>query len=102
MTQIDSFLTRITEARVKQLTIRGFDDRLRACLEDLARQRGISLNKAALILLRRGAGLGSGRLSANVVGDALDEFVGSWPAEEEMELLSSIEALEKVDPELWQ
>lgn len=42
---------------MKQLTIRGFDDELSECIRREAEQEGISLSKAALRLLRRGAGL---------------------------------------------
>jgi hypothetical protein len=86
---------------VNQLTIRGFDDELRARLEALARERGISLNKAALLLMQRGAGLEVEGRAANVIGDALDDFIGSWIREDENEILRSIEVLEQVDRELW-
>lgn len=86
---------------MNQLTIRGFDDELRERLERLARERGISMNKAAVLLLRRGAGLGPDGRSLNVVGDALDEFVGIWTPEEERAFLESIDVLEQVDESLW-
>jgi len=37
---------------VKQLTVRGFDKELERRLRDVARTKGVSLNQAALILLR--------------------------------------------------
>jgi len=86
---------------MKQLTVRGFDEELRKRLEDLARRRGVSLNKAALILLRRGAGLGTEGPPANRVGDALDGFIGSWTREEERRFLDSLESCEQVDEALW-
>ena len=42
---------------MNQITVRGFDDELSACLRRLAKREGLSLNQAALRLLRRGAGL---------------------------------------------
>ena len=42
---------------MNQLTVKGFDDELDAIMRRLARQEGISLNQAALKLLREGAGL---------------------------------------------
>ena len=45
------------EGNVNQLTVRGFDDELSAAMQGLARREGISLNQAALRLLRKGAGL---------------------------------------------
>ena len=41
---------------MKQLTIRGFDEDLERAIRQLARRDGISLNRAALKLLRRGRG----------------------------------------------
>ena len=46
---------------MKQLTIRGFDEDLDRAIRQLARRDGISLNRAALKLLRRGAGLPDGQ-----------------------------------------
>ena len=39
---------------MKQLTLRGFDEGLKHRLEELAQTHSISLNRAALILMRRG------------------------------------------------
>ena len=45
---------------MNQITIRGLDDELSACLRRLAKREGLSLNQAALRLLRRGAALAEG------------------------------------------
>ena len=45
---------------LNQITVRGGDDELSACLRRLAKREGLSLNQAALRLLRRGAGLAEG------------------------------------------
>lgn len=63
-----------------QLTLRGFERELELELRKLARREGVSLNQAALMLLRKGAGLSS-RLT-QPIGDALDPFVGSITAED--------------------
>ncbi|MDA2937695.1 hypothetical protein MYX75_05455 [Acidobacteria bacterium AH-259-A15] len=68
---------------MKQLTICGFDKELGKRLERLARKEGLSLNKAALLLLRRGAGLGVAQNQTDIVGDSLDHIIGSWSEEEE-------------------
>jgi len=86
---------------MNQLTIRGFGDDLRREIEALSRERGISLNRAAVLLIRRGAGLDDDRARAKVIGDSLDEFIGSWTAEDEAEFLGIIEAMEQIDDELW-
>lgn len=86
---------------MNQLTIRGFDDELRHRIEGLARERGISLNRAAVLLIRRGAGLEDSSAQFHGIGDGLDEFIGSWSQAEEAAFLASIEATEQVDDELW-
>ena len=89
---------------MKQLTLRGFDPELEERLRVIARERSLSLNRAALVLMRRGAGLESppepGRDTSSV-GSVLDRFVGVWSAEEEREFLRSLAGLEELDPELW-
>jgi len=86
---------------MKQLTIRGFDAGLEARLERLARERGLSLNKAALLLMRRGAGLTEEGAELQTVGSSLDEFIGSWDPEREREVLQAVEAFERIDEDLW-
>lgn len=36
------------------------------------------------------------------VGHALDRFIGTWPAEQEAEVLRGIEVFERVDESFWQ
>lgn len=86
---------------MKQLTIRGFEPDLERRLRAVARERGVSLNKAALHLLRRGAGLRTGEAEPDAIGDALDQFIGTMSAEEEREILEAVEAFEVVDEEMW-
>lgn len=84
-----------------QLTVRGFDPQLERRLRELAREREISLNRAALLLLRRGAGLEQPSGVTGAVESALDSFVGVWSESDEREFLASLEGLEQVDPDLW-
>jgi hypothetical protein len=86
---------------MEQLSIRGFDKELARRVRQLARRDRISLNKAALILMRRGAGLVESPDASATLGDALDSFIGRWSAEDERRLLDSITACEAVDPDLW-
>ena len=76
---------------MKQLTVRGFDKDLERCLRDITTTRGVSLNRAVLILLREGAGLEAPRRRASVVGNSLDGLIGSWSKAEESEFLQTIE-----------
>lgn len=86
---------------MKQLTLRGFDAELERRLRATARRNGVSLNKAALDLLRRGAGMKPGTPEPDSVGNALDAFIGNWTARDVDELLAAVEPLEAIDEELW-
>ena len=78
------------------LSLRVYDKELERRLRELARHEGVSLNKAALLLLRRGAGLLESSQSSVAVGDALDRFIGRWSVANERRLLESIAACETV------
>ena len=86
---------------MKQLTVRGFDKDLERRLREVAKARGVSLNQAALILLREGAGLETARRRVDVVGDSLDDLIGCWSEAEEAEFLQAISGLEEIEPSLW-
>lgn len=84
-----------------QLTIRGFDEELERRIRRLASREGISLNRAVLKLLRRGAGLGEGHDKPDTVGDSLDHLVGTWTAEEAAEFDRALEEFSRIDEEVW-
>ena len=67
---------------MNRLTLRGFDDRLAESIRSVARREGISLNQAALMLLRKGAGLADEGRERGMVGSSLDHLIGSWTQEE--------------------
>jgi len=89
------------EDHVQQLSLRGFDEELERRIRQFARKEKISLNKAALALMRRGAGIVESTDDTATIGGALDSFVGRWSARDERRLLDSIAACEAVDPNLW-
>ena len=84
---------------MKQLTIRGFDPELTTHIQDLARREGISLNRAVMRLLRRGADLDQG--NADVVGSSLDHLMGTWPAEEADRIDRALEDFASIDEAMW-
>ena len=86
---------------MKQLTVRGFDDELAEAIRQLARRDGISLNQAALKLLRRGAGLPYGQGDGRNIGSALDDLFGSWSHEEAEAFDASLDVFETVDESAW-
>ena len=88
---------------MNQLTIRGFDDDLKERIQRLAKREGISLNRAAVKLLRKGAGMSDGREGGNKVGSSLDHLFGRWSKEEADEFDAIIEEeFENIDEPMWQ
>ncbi len=83
------------------LSLHGFDKELERRLTEIARREGVSLNGAALRLLRRGAGLLEAGAPSEAVGNALDGFIGRWSETDERNVLASIAAFEIVDEALW-
>ena len=101
LTHRDSFHNSQGVTSVKQLTVRGFDDELSASLRRLAKSEGISLNQAALRLLRKGAGLTDSKGNPNTVGHSLDDFIGVWSREEAESFDTALEVFEIVDESAW-
>jgi hypothetical protein len=85
-----------------QITVRDLDPEAERRVRELARRKRISLNKAAGMLIRKGAGLAEDHDGPETVGSALDAFIGSWSREDEVRLLASIENLGRVDTKLWE
>lgn len=86
---------------MNQITVRGLDDELSASLRRLAKREGISLNQAALRLLRRGAGLGEGSGQGDNVGASFDRLIGSWTQSEADEMDAALEEFETIDEAAW-
>lgn len=83
-----------------QLTLRGLDRRLEREIRALAQREAISLNRAALRLLEKGAGIDH-ETKPDHIGHSLDHLIGTWTDEEAREFLDSIQRCEEVDAELW-
>ena len=87
---------------MNQLTIRGFDDELKESIRGLAEREGISLNRAALKLLKKGAGIMKGGGGMGKVGNSLDHLFGRWSEEEANEFNAIIEEeCERIDESMW-
>ncbi|MCY4114427.1 MAG: hypothetical protein OXG33_10890 [Chloroflexi bacterium] len=84
-----------------QLTVRGFDDELSRRLRRLAKREGISLNQAALKLLRKGAGLTDSAGGADTIGDSLDHLIGTWSAARADELDAALREFDTIDESVW-
>ena len=84
---------------MNQLTIRGFDDELAAYIRALARREGISLNRAVMRLIRKGANLDEA--DADVVGSSLDHLMGTWPAAEADRIDRALGHFSRIDEAMW-
>ena len=85
---------------MKHLTLRNIEPEVVMILEKMVREEGLSLNQAALKLLRRGAGVFSGRKLPRI-GNSLDQFIGTMTREEETEFLEATKSTRGIDQELW-
>ena len=86
---------------MNQLTVRGFDDELSASVRRIAERDGISLNQAALRLLRKGAGLTEDGTDPNTIGSSLDDMFGAWSLEEAEAFNAALDVFETVDESAW-
>lgn len=84
---------------MRQITIRLTDEALQKAVEETARREDISLNKAVVRLLRRGAGLDPE--PGTVIGHALDHLFGTWTEEEYQEFEEATRIFEEIDPTEW-
>ncbi len=87
---------------MKQLTVRGFGDELGEAMRRFAQREGVSLNQAALRLLRKGAGLSETPGVNDCVGDSLDRLIGSWSPEELDEMDAALRDLAVIDEAAWE
>ncbi len=84
---------------MKQLTIRGLGDELGGAIRRMANRDGTSLNRAAITLLRRGAGFDEG---AHVVGVSLDHLIGSWSDADAKVVECALRHFERIDEAMWE
>ncbi len=86
---------------MKKIVLSEFDDELAASIRRVAEREQISMEEAALKLLRKGAGLGVGRKPDGKIGNSLDHFIGSWSKEEAAELQAALREHHVVDESDW-
>jgi hypothetical protein len=84
-----------------QITVRGLGTETAMRLQDLANKRHTSLNKIAVLLLRKGTGLRVEDESPETVGTSLDAFIGSWSPKQEKEFAQSVRNMGQIDEDLW-
>jgi hypothetical protein len=84
----------------QHLTLRGLGPKLQREIRALARREQISLNKAAVRLLEKAAGVSA--RPDDRIGSSLDHLFGTWTRKESEAFLRSIGSTERLDPELWE
>jgi len=91
----------IKRRRDYQLTVRGVTPNVAAEIRRIARIEGISLNRAALRLLSKGAGVVEPKQEARCIGRSLDHLIGNWSEAQATDFIESIRSCEQTDPEFW-
>lgn len=86
---------------MNQLTVRGLGDELVRAIRRLANRDGTSLNRAAVKLMRRGAGLDD-RQCPDTVGSSLDHLIGTWSDAEAEEFERALRHFETIDEAMWE
>jgi len=85
---------------MKQITIRGISDDVERAVKKEAGKKKLSLNKAFLLLIEKGAGV-KGEAGKKAAYHDLDRFCGTWPAREASVFEKTLGRQRKVDEELW-
>ncbi|MEW6219113.1 MAG: antitoxin [Thermodesulfobacteriota bacterium] len=84
-----------------QLTLRGIPDDIRALAEAEARSKGISLNKAFLAILRKGAARPARPRHQDRGEGEFTPFLGLWSEEEADAFDQALREQRGTDGELW-
>ena len=85
---------------MKQITIRGISGEVEKAVRKEAGKKNLSLNKALLSLIEKGAGVRPEAGKKTVYHD-LDRFCGAWPAEEASVFEKTLGHQRKIDERLW-
>lgn len=87
---------------MKQITVRGVGIELHKLIKAEADQRGLSINRYVLLVLREAVGLGDGHYDKDMEYHDLDHLAGTWTADEYEHFDKQLYSQRKVDVELWQ
>jgi hypothetical protein len=86
---------------VKQLTIRGIPDEVERAIRKEARQKGVSLNKAALAVLERAGGTHRRAAKRAHLYHDLDHLCGVWDKKQADEMERHVALHREIDEALW-
>lgn len=85
----------------KQYTIRGIDKDLDRAVRETAAKYEISVNKAVVGLLKKGAGLETPGSTKGPPYHDMDDLAGSLSREEAAKMLKAIKDMRRIEPDLW-
>ncbi len=80
------------------LTVRNVPPKVIAAIRAECRRRGQSLNQTVIDLLAAATGIGE----QPIVQNGLQKLAGTWDDADLAEFERSLQAVRKIDPELWQ
>lgn len=90
---------------MKQMTLRDMDGETVRRIREISRKEGVSLNRAALRLLRAGSAASARGTDVGAtpkkIGRALDRFIGTWSDKEADFMRRAEKEIERIDPEIW-
>jgi hypothetical protein len=84
---------------MKQITLRGIPENIETIAQEEARTKGVSLNKAFISLLRKGA-TQQGRKKPRSKSE-FASFLGLWNEEDAAVFDESLRKQRDIDKELW-
>ena len=87
---------------MRQITLRGIPDNIETLAQEEAKSKGVSLNKAFISLLRRGAERqASKRGKRPGAKSEFSKFLGLWKDEDAVAFDESLRQQREVEKELW-
>jgi hypothetical protein len=81
------------------MTVRGIDSEVAKLLKDQAHSDGISVNALLLKMVKESLRVEKKRRTK--IHHDLDHLAGTWSEKDLKEFQKNVEALEKVDKEIW-
>lgn len=87
---------------MRQITLRGIPDNIESLAQEEAKSKGVSLNKAFISLLRRGAEQqASPRRKWSGKASEFSKFLGLWNEEDAAGFDESLRQQREIDKDLW-
>ena len=89
---------------MRQITLRDIPEEIEAVVRSEAAERGVSLNKAFLSLLKRGfqQAARTPEIRKARTRDSFSRFCGLWSTEEAGEFDDALDEQRRIDGEVWQ